>query len=344
MPERRLGVEGLGRRFRYGRRRAGHRRSRGFRDLGRGEVVNAESERFGQAVAAVRAGRAGAALVLLDERCVVRLEMLTRLDGRAQPDLPGDLAAHLASSAAGPGLVVLVDLEVVVVIIVVDRTGVTEHLTHLADALRYPVQRGSADDQEAEGGEQREQRRRHPRGQGGRERAGHRVAQVAPGRADRRRSGRRMRCALGQRDQAGHAEQQRGPADGRPGRFGVTVGVAQVTPGQQRGQHRRDPGERPQGPTDHDLDDMADRVAHPGPQAGREHDGHAQGEQADAVPAMVRIQVASAAADSPDEEPEGPGDHHPGGREGAAEPADQDHDRIAGPVGCRPSPGRTPLR
>ena len=59
----------------------------------------------------------------------------------------------------------------------------------------------------------------------------------------------------------------------------------------------------------------------------------AQGEQPHAVAAVVRVQVARAAADGPGGEPDRPGDEHPGGRDHLAGPADQDHDGIAGRAG-----------
>ena len=64
--------------------------------------------------------------------------------------------------------------------------------------------------------------------------------------------------------------------------------------------------------------------------AAAEHDGHAQGEQSQAVPAVVRVQVARAAADGPGSEPDRARDEHPGGRDHTAGPLDQDHDRVAG--------------
>src|SRR6202042_2307106 len=70
----------------------------GVAGAGRGRVVLAEAERLGEAVAAVASpgtARGGAPLVLLeplvllDERGVVGLDVLARLDSRAEPDLPG---------------------------------------------------------------------------------------------------------------------------------------------------------------------------------------------------------------------------------------------------------------
>ena len=142
-------------------------------------------------------------------------------------------------------------------------------------------------------------------------------------------------------DQAGRAEQQRGPADGRADRLGVAVRVSQEPPGQQHREYRHHPGEGAERVGRRGIDGPPGRVAHPPPQRGREHDGHAQGEQPQAVPAVVRVQVARAAADRPGREPDGAGRHHPGSRDRPAGPSDQDHDRIArGPrafgVGGRP--------
>ena len=93
------------------------------------------------------------------------------------------------------------------------------------------------------------------------------------------------------------------------------------------------------------MDGPPDRVAHPTPQRGREHDRHAQGEQPHAVPAVVRVQVTRAAADRPGREPDRAGRHHPGGRDGAAGPPDQDHDRIVRrPALRRVALGRAALR
>ena len=334
----------------------GHRLMRGVRGRrGRaGVLVPAEAERLDQAVAAVRAGRAGgelarALLVLLDQRRVVGLGVLARLDGRAEPDLPGDLAAGPAYRAAGAGLVVLVDLQAVIVTFGV-RPAVPEQLAQLGEAFRYPVHRGTGDEQEAIQRQQRQQRRRRPRRDGGGEWPGHHVAHVAAGRTHRVLAVGRPRRALGHVDQAGRAEQQRGPADGRADRLGVAVRVSQEPPGQQHREHRYHPGEGAEAVGRRSADGPPDRVAHPAPQRGGEHDGHAQGEQPHAVPAVVRVQVARAAADGPSREADRAGRHHPGGRDRAAGPPDQDHDRIArGPALGWPALagaalGRAPLR
>src|ERR1700722_11634568 len=125
-----------------------------------GGVVLAEAECLGEAVAAVGspgAARGGAPLVLLeplvllDERGVIGLDVLARLDRRAEPDLPGDLAADAARGTAGAGLVVLVDLQFAVVeVIGVGRPGMPEYRAQMAEALRDAMQRGAADDQDAE--------------------------------------------------------------------------------------------------------------------------------------------------------------------------------------------------
>src|SRR5208282_1765285 len=73
-------------------------------------------------------GRGRTPLAVLEQRRVVGLDVLARLDGRAQPDLPGDLAADALGRAAGPCLVVLVDLQLVVIVVVAGRPGVAEDL------------------------------------------------------------------------------------------------------------------------------------------------------------------------------------------------------------------------
>ena len=293
-------------------------------------LVGAEAERLDQAVAAIRAGPA-ALLVLLQQRRVVGLGVIAGLDGRAQPDLPGDLAARPADRA-GAGLVVLVDLQPVVAAVFGPRPA-AEHLPHLGEPLRQPVQRGARDDQKAERGQQREQGRGHPRRERGGQRARHGVAEVAAGQVNGARAVARARRALGDVDQAEHAEQQRGPADRGPDGLGVAVGVPQEPPGQQHREHGQDPGQRAEPVDGGGVDGPAGRVAHPRPQRGREHDGHAQGEQPHAVPAVVRVQVTRAAADGPGGAADRAGDQHPGGRDHLAGPADQDHDGIAGRTG-----------
>src|SRR6266566_5033692 len=68
-------------------------------------------------------------------------------------------------------------------------------------------------------------------------------------------------------------------------------------------------------------------------------------EQPHAVPAVVRVQVARAAADGAGGEPDRAGRHRPGGRDHAAGPPDQDHDRIMGrPALGGAAFGRTALR
>ena len=279
--------------------------------------------------------------------------MIAGFDGRAQPDLPGDLAARPADRAAGAGLVVLVDLQAVTAVFG-RRPAVPEHRAQFAEAFRYPVHRGAGDEQEAVQGQQREQRHRRPRGERGGQRAGHGVADVPAGQVHGARSVGRARRALGHVDQAERAEQQRGPADRGPDRLGVAVRVTQEPPGQQQPQHRDNPGQRAEPADGHGPDGPAGRVGHPEPQAGREHDGRAQGEQPHAVPLVVRVQVARAAADGPGGEPDRAGHEHPGGRDHLAGPGDEDHHGIAGrgalggtalrpTAPCRTTLGRTRL-
>ena len=123
-----------------------------------------------------------------------------------------------------------------------------------------------------------------------------------------------------------------------PDGLGVAVRVPQEPPGQQHGQHRDDPGERAERVDRHGVDGPPRRVAHPAPQRGPEHDGHAEGEQPQAVPAVMRVQVARAAADAPGGEPDRAGHRHPGGRDRPAGPSDQDDDGIR-----RRRAGRPPL-
>src|SRR5260370_205722 len=66
-----------------------------------------------------------------------------------------------------------------------------------------------------------------------------------------------------------------------------------------------------------------------------------------AVPAVVRLQVARAAADGAGREPDRAGHHHPGGRDHVAGPDDQDRDGVARrrrAAPGRPAPRRTALR
>ena len=258
--------------------------------------------------------------------------MVAGLDGRAQPDLPGDLAARPADRGAGASLVVLVDLQVIVASLG-PRPAEPEHHAQLGQPPRDPVQRGAGDEQDAVQGQQREQRHRRPRGDRGGQRAGHGIAEVAAGPVHGARPVGRVRRALGDVDQAERTEQERGPADGGPDRLGVAVGVTQEPPGQQQPEHREHPGQRAEPADGHGPDGPAGRVGHPEPQAGREHDGRAQGEQAHAVPLVVRIQVARAAADGPGGEPDRAGHPEPGSRDHAAGPHDQDHHGIAGLAG-----------
>ena len=141
-------------------------------------------------------------------------------------------------------------------------------------------------------------------------------------------AGGRARRALGDLEQAGQAEQQRHPAEGRPPGRLIAVRVPQEPPGQQRDQGRGQEGQRAEPAGDHLPDGVPGRVVHPRPQAAREHDGQPEGEQAQAVPAVVRLEVPRAAADRAGGEADGTGDHHPGARDHLADPPDQDHDRI----------------
>src|SRR4029077_2420765 len=77
-------------------------------------LVGAEAERRDHPAAAVRARPGPPLLVLFDQRRVVRLGVLPRFQGRAQPDPPGDLAAGPAGRA-GARLVLPVDLQAVLV-------------------------------------------------------------------------------------------------------------------------------------------------------------------------------------------------------------------------------------
>ena len=106
--------------------------------------------------------------------------------------------------------------------------------------------------------------------------------------------------------------------------------MAQQPPGQQRDQHRGQEGQRPDPGGDRLVDAVPDGIVHPEPQAAREHDGHPKDEQADAVPAVMRFDVACAATDRPGGPPDRSGQRHPGALQHPADPPDQDHDRIAG--------------
>src|SRR5207247_7483600 len=69
-----------------------------------------------------------------------------------------------------------------------------------------------------------------------------------------------------------------------------------------------------------------------------------QGEQPDAVPAVVRVQVTRAAADGPGGPADRAGDREPGGRDHLARPGDQDHHGVTGLAGRgRTALGRTAL-
>ncbi len=215
--------------------------------------------------------------------------MIAGLEGRADPDLPGELAAHPASA----GLVVLVDLEAVFAFAA--RPAMPEQLAEIGQALRYPVQRGAADDQDAEDGQQREQQRRHPRRQRVGQRARDREPDDAARPVQRHSAVGRVRRALGDVEQAGRAEQQRRPADRRAHRLGIAVGMPQEPPGEQRDEHGRHPRQRAERTDHHGLDLAPGRVVHARPQPGGQHDRQPKGEQPDAVPAMMRIQVTRAA-------------------------------------------------
>src|SRR6185437_8352513 len=115
-------------------RRRGLRHRDGGLGLGRHGrrrfLVGAEAERLREAVSAVRTGPA-ALLVLLEQWRVVGLGVIAGLDGWAQPDLPGDLAARPADRAAGAGLVALVDLQAVVAVL--GPRLAAEHLAQFAE-------------------------------------------------------------------------------------------------------------------------------------------------------------------------------------------------------------------
>ena len=307
----------------------GHRAGR-YR--GAGVLGGAEAERLDQAGLAIRTGaRDGlrplaALLARAQQRRVVRLDPLAALKGRAQPDILGDLAARSAASHPGARLVVLVDLQATLV----GRAGdlVTEDPAQSGKAFGDPVQRGAGDEQQAEDGQQHEQQPGHPGGQHAGQRAADTVPDVPARLADHLRARGRARRALGDLEQAGQAEQQRHPAEGRPPGRLIAVRVPQEPPGQQRDQGRGQEGQRAEPAGDHLPNGVPGRVVHPRPQATREHDGQPESEQAQTVPAVVRLEVARAAADRAGGEADGAGDHHPGARDHLADPPDQDHDRI----------------
>ena len=190
------------------------------------------------------------------------------------------------------------------------------------------MQRGARDEQQAEDGQQREQQPGHPGGQHAGQRAADTVPDVPARLADHLRASGRARRALGDLEQAGQAEQQRHPAEGRPPGGLIAVRVPQEPPGQQRDQGRGQEGQRAEPAGDHLPDGVPGRVVHPHPQAAREHDGQPEGKQAETVPAVVRLEVARPAADRAGGEADGAGDHHPGARDHLADPPDQDHHRI----------------
>ena len=160
------------------------------------------------------------------------------------------------------------------------------------------VDRNAHHDQHAEQQQQDQQRHGDVHGQQIGEQAGGDVAEDAAGLPQllgRVGPGQ----PAGDVDQAEQAEHDRGPADELAPARSVAVGVAQRPPRHQGQQHRGDVGQRADDAGDPDPDAVTDRTGQTPPELGPHHDGAADQEQSDPVPAQRRIHVAGPRAHAP---------------------------------------------
>ena len=310
---------GLGRRHRPGARAAERQRLAG------GAVV-ARGHRLGR----IAGARGPAADRAAQQRRVVGPGVITGLDGHLL------LARAAGQARAGLGSLGLG----------ASGRAAAHEAVQLGQPGRYPVQRRAGGHQQAEPGDEGQQRRGHPRGDAADQRRRHRVADEAARGPDRVRAVHRPGRAVRDVQQAEPADEQSGPADHHAGVVRVPVRVPQVAPGEQPQQERHHPGRLAEPVAEHGGQAPAHDAAQMPPDGRGREDGQAEGGQADPIPAVRGVQVPGVPAEGADGRADRVRQGHPGPAEHADHPADQDHDRVgrrgwlAVAASARPAVGR----
>ena len=185
--------------------------------------------------------------------------------------------------------------------------------------LREPgghlVDRRRGDHEDAEEGEQDQQRHddvRRPHQV--EQQAGHDEADGAAGGLERVGVAERgLRVAVGDVDDAEHAERERGPADDLAPGGTVVQRVAHVAPADEDQHQRQEPADLADRSGGDGPDDLHDAARELPPDGGRGDHGQAEHDQPDAVATVLGLEVAGGAPDAARGRPQTVGDRHPDG-------------------------------
>ena len=185
------------------------------------------------------------------------------------------------------------------------------------EPVGHLVQRGRGDDEQAEEAEQEQQRHGAVDGDGRLERAGGEEADDAAGGAHAVGALGRGGDAGGDVGEAARGEGEGRGADGGAGGGGVLLRGAQH-PDAEGEQHERDGvADLAEGAGDDGVDDGADGSRHPPPLAGGDDDGEGDEQEADAVAAVLGLEVAAGVAHLAGDGAGGVRQAHPGALDGA---------------------------
>ena len=226
---------------------------------------------------------------------VIRLALVAWLDSALEPDRA---AADLA--AARSALYFVVFLVVLLGVPVVGR--VAEQHPELSQSPRHLAHRRARDEEEAIGGYQAEQRRRHPGGEPPVERPGSHHPDEAAGGPHRWPAAvvrRKRRHALRDVEQAEGAGHQEDPADLRRRAYLMPFGVAHEPPADQREHDRDDERALAEDGAGAGVDAFQRHVVHMNPDRRREDDGEPQEGKPEPVALVHRVQVVRVAANVP---------------------------------------------
>jgi hypothetical protein len=153
-----------------------------------------------------------------------------------------------------------------------------------------------------------------------------------------------LRRAVGDVDDAEHAEQQRPPADDLTARGAVGLGVAHVAPGDEAQQQRHEPRDQAHRAGDDRTGAGEDRAGQLPPHRGRHDHGQRDQEEPGTVATVLRLEVARTLADPASACAHSPGDAEPEAGDAVAHRAEDARDRArAAAHGARRGPLRLAL-
>ena len=199
----------------------------------------------------------------------------------------------------------------------------------LGELGRHLVERRRGDDEDAEEGEQREQRHHDVlRAEQVEQQARDDVADRAAGAAQVAGVAEHgLRVALGDLDDAEDAEGERGPADDLAAGGAVVLGVAHGAPPDVEERERDEEADLADRALDHGAGGVHDRAGQLPPDGGGDDDGDAEEEQADAVAAVLGLEVAGGVPDAAGDRADAVGDRQPDRGDPAEDQREEARDR-----------------